>query len=114
MTEDELLAAVTSGDTGLRFDDVLGTIGRHWRFTPVAFTNGTVENAAGENAGSCKVLAFAAIHRLTPQQALLLFAEHYQAVLEQPDGHSHANIRAFMNSGWGAVRFHGNALSPLR
>ncbi|MGB1220503.1 MAG: HopJ type III effector protein, partial [Alcanivoracaceae bacterium] len=68
----ELLARVNDGDTGLVFQDVLAAIDGDWAFTPVPFRNGTVENGAGENAGSCKVLAFAAAHRLSEEQTLLL------------------------------------------
>ncbi|WP_246859033.1 HopJ type III effector protein [Chitinophaga sp. XS-30] len=41
---------------------------------------------------------------------LCLFAEHYQSVLNNPDGSDHQNIRQFMTHGWPGVVFEGEAL----
>ena len=41
---------------------------------------------------------------------LRLFCEHYQDVLDTPDGESHANIRAFMGNGWDGITFDGEPL----
>ncbi|WP_317170712.1 HopJ type III effector protein [Paraflavitalea devenefica] len=38
------------------------------------------------------------------------FAEHYQSVLNNPDGTDHQNIRQFMAHGWPGVVFEGKAL----
>lgn len=39
-----------------------------------------------------------------------LFAEHYAAVLNTPEGTDHQNIRQFMQHGWDGVTFEGEAL----
>ena len=35
------------------FTDTLAYIAEHYSYTPRAFTNGSVENPAGQNEGSC-------------------------------------------------------------
>ncbi|HAD80214.1 MAG TPA: HopJ type III effector protein, partial [Flavobacteriaceae bacterium] len=42
---------------------------------------------------------------------LKLFAEHYQAVLETPEGTDHNNIRQFMQNGWDGVKFENEVLT---
>ncbi|MCC6296053.1 MAG: HopJ type III effector protein [Pseudomonadales bacterium] len=114
MTPAELIARARSAPEALTFAAVLDTIGRHYHYTPTAFTNGLgagrVENPAGVNEGSCRVLAFARLHGLTEADTLALFAEHYRSVLSDPNGDNHANIRAFMRHGWVGVAF---ASEPL-
>lgn len=100
----------------LVFQDVVDTIRRHYECTPAAFTTGAdgpgaVENPAGTNAASCQLLAFARRLGLDQANTLALYAEHHRAVLADPAGSNHANIRAFMASGWAGVRF---AADPLR
>tara|TARA_R110000751_G_scaffold176531_1_gene282734 strand:+ start:239 stop:574 length:336 start_codon:yes stop_codon:yes gene_type:complete len=92
------------------FADTLAFVEQHYLYRPSAFDNGAVHNSAEQNQGSCKVLAMAQDLGLSNQQALQCFAEHYQAVLQSPDGSDHANIRALMHSGLSAVTF---ASSPL-
>jgi hypothetical protein len=87
------------------FADTLAFIEQHYRYQPSAFTNGAVHNSAEQNQGSCKVLAMAQDLGLSNQQALQCFAEHYQAVVQHPDGSDHANIRALMQDGLSAVSF---------
>lgn len=41
-----------------------------------------------------------------------MFCEHYQGVLNDPDGDAHANIRSFMKHGWDGITFSGPALRP--
>ena len=62
------------------------------------------ENKAGVNMGSNKVFYFAKMHDFTEEMTLRLFCEHYQDVLDTPDGQSHLNIRSFMKNGWAGVR----------
>ena len=62
--------------------------------------------------GSNKVFYFAKMHGFTEEMTLRLFCEHYQNVLETPDGTSHLNIRSFMKNGWEGVRFDGETLRP--
>ena len=85
---------------------------RHkYAFTPTAFANGELSNAAGENNGSCKLFSFAKLTGLTKEQTLACFGHHYtDHVLKHPEGTDHANIRNFMKHGWDGIRFEGEAL----
>lgn len=97
------------------FEDTMAVISSHFDYTPTAFTNGLsasqVENAAGQNEGSCKIFAFAKLMALSEQQTLLCFGRFYQDVLSTPEGTDHANIRNFMRDGWAGIRFAGQALT---
>ncbi|GAA4106096.1 HopJ type III effector protein [Zhongshania borealis] len=93
------------------FTDVMAFIDEHYSFTPTAFQNGEQFNDAGSNNGSCKVFAFGALHQLSVQATLHAFGDYYtNDVLANPHGDDHANIRNFMRSGWGVIRFEGDAL----
>lgn len=111
----ELLTTLSVPVSGQRapFSEVLSLIQRYYRHQPTAFDNGNQHNSAEQNQGSCKVLAFAALHGLTADKTLSLFAEHYQSVLETPQGTDHANIRQFIAQGWAGVRFAASPLKPL-
>ena len=87
------------------FSETLAFIADTYDYQPCRFRNGELENAAGENEGSCKILGLAVLEKLTTGQALLAFGEHYRAVLATPDGTDHRNIRALMQSGLSGVRF---------
>ncbi|MGN0002824.1 MAG: HopJ type III effector protein [Sphingobacterium composti] len=87
------------------FLDVLAFIEANYNYTPSAFKNGNQQNAATENQGSARVLFFAKINNLSKEDTLSLFAEHYDAVLNSPEGNDHQNIRQFMANGWDAVSF---------
>jgi len=67
-----------------RFADTLAFIAANYDYTPSRFINGAVENAAGENEGSCKTLGLALLEQFTTEEALLAFGEHYQSVLANP------------------------------
>lgn len=95
----------------LDFEDVQESILARYDYTPTAFDNGELHNAAGENEGSCRLLAFARIHALSEEDTLLCFGRHYRQVLATPGGSDHGNIRAFMRHGWAGIRFHGQALT---
>ena len=100
----------------LLFQDVITMIRRHYECSPCAFCTGAgppleVTNPKGSNAASCLLLAFAKRLRLDQKTTLRLYGEHYQAVLADPEGSAHANIRAFMLAGWDGVRFDDD---PLR
>lgn len=95
----------TLGTPDHHFSDTLSFIDAHYLYQPSGFINGPVRNNARENQGSCKVLAMALDLGLDDLQALQCFAEHYQSVLENPDGHDHANIRALLDHGLVAVKF---------
>lgn len=111
MTESELLATLYGNANALEFTDVISVIDKSYAYTPTAFSNGTVNNDAGQNGGSCKVFSFAQRHRLNANDTVKLFAEHYRKVMASPDENDHANIRAFLQSGWEGIRFSGAALA---
>lgn len=112
MTIDDLIKALDSASPDVVFSDVMSAIDAAFAFTPCAFDNGGQSNSADENQGSCKVFAFAQHAHLDKEKTLRLFAEHYQSVLDDPQGSAHGNIRAFMQSGWDGVTLHGNPLTP--
>ncbi|MFI8479934.1 HopJ type III effector protein [Pseudomonas sp. NPDC078700] len=87
------------------FSETLDFIANHYAYQPSAFNNGGVENAAGQNEGSCKTLGFALLEQLSNEEALLCFGEHYRSVLATPEGSDHANIRALIAHGLSAVKF---------
>lgn len=93
------------------FSTVIAAINAQFNYTPQAFSNGEVHNHAGQNEGACRVFAFAQAIDLSVADTLLCFAEHYAAVLATPAGSDHANIRAFMVTGWPGIRFDGIVLT---
>ena len=99
-------------DKSLVFADVLSFIDAGYIHQPTAFTNGRSTNTAEQNQGSARVLAFAQLNQLSAADTLHLFAEHYQAVIDDPTGDNHQNIRQFMINGWEGVKFSGSALLP--
>ena len=98
-----LRASLNSGEHG--FADTLAFIAAHYDYQPQAFNNGGVENAAGQNEGSCKTLGLALLEGLNDQQALLAFGEHYRSVVATPEGTDHSNIRALIAQGLAGVKF---------
>ena len=88
------------GTPGHCFADTLSFIDSYYLYQPSGFDNGPVRNNAGENQGSCKVLAM----------ALDLGLNDLQSVLASPDGHDHANIRALCDHGLAAVTFDSSPL----
>lgn len=111
---DELLNQLNENADALMFQHIMAVIDEHYDFSPSAFTNGDITNAAGENNGSCKVFAFGLMHSLTEQQTLALFAEHYRSVLALPRGSEHQNIRNFMTHGWSGIKFEAEPLVARR
>lgn len=97
-------------NNSVSFKDVIAFIESRYDHTPTAFTNGDAHNEANQNQGSAKVFSFAILNNLSKEDTLLLFAEHYQAVLSSPDGTDHQNIRQFIYHGWPGVSFEGEAL----
>ena len=93
------------------FADVIAFIEDNYTYTASAFTNGNQENAADQNQGSAKVLAYAKLNNLSQEDTLKLFAEHYNAVIETPNGTDHNNIRQFMENGWNGVTFENDVLT---
>ena len=105
----EILAKLAEGTAV--FNDVIAFIESKYTHTPTAFKNGNQENVADQNQGSAKVLAFGQLEGLSAEDTLKLFAEHYQVVLDTPEGTDHQNIRQFMANGWDGVSFDGEALA---
>ncbi|MFC0047745.1 HopJ type III effector protein [Rheinheimera tilapiae] len=96
----------------ISFQQTITLIDALYDFTPTAFQNGEQSNAAGENNGSCKILAFALLHQLSEPQTLQLFGDFYRLeVLPDVKGTNHGNIRNFMRTGWDGIEFHGTPLS---
>lgn len=93
------------------FADVITYIEDNYTYTPSAFVNGGQENAVDQNQGSAKVFAFAKLNNFSEDDTLKLFAEHFQAVLENPEGTDHNNIRQFMQNGWEGVKFENEVLA---
>lgn len=93
------------------FAETLAFIAEHYDYQPSAFRNGNVDNAAGQNEGSCKTLSLALLEGLSLEETLRAFGEHYRAVLASPDGSDHANIRALQDTGLPGVKFEQQALS---
>jgi len=87
------------------FADTLAFIAEHYDYQPQAFSNGGLQNAAGQNEGSCKTLGLALLEGLSDEEALLAFGEHYRSVLATPEGSDHGNIRALMAHGLAGVQF---------
>jgi len=106
------LNRLESRPESIEFPDVIALVNKLYDYVPTAFRNQELINEAGQNAGSCKLFAFAQLHDLTEQQTLSLFGAFYRAdVLKSPDGTSHPNIRQFMKTGWSGIEFEG---IPLR
>ena len=99
----------------VEFEDVMAAIDAHYIYTETAFSNGVegdkVENGAGENAGSCRIFAFAQLLDLNEQETLACFGKYFRDdVLTNPKGSDHGNIRTFMRHGWKGIRFEQSAL----
>jgi hypothetical protein len=97
-------------DNSLPFKEVIEFIETGYQHQPTAFKNGETYNEATQNQGSARVFAFAQLNNLNEEDTLYLFAEHYQSVLNNPNGTDHQNIRQFMTHGWTGIVFEGQAL----
>ncbi|QXP66927.1 HopJ type III effector protein [Polaribacter sp. AHE13PA] len=106
----ELKTKLKSNPTSINFADTMQVIEDNFNFTPTIFINGDIKNNAGENSGSCKLFAFAVAQKLTKEETLFCFGEHYKNVLEDENGDSHQNIRNFMKTGFDGLSFEGVAL----
>ncbi|EKF75700.1 hypothetical protein A11A3_02487 [Alcanivorax hongdengensis A-11-3] len=112
-----LLFALKLMPEAVAFEQVQAAIDENYHYTPTRFTNGSGEdmvvNEAGTNEGSCKIFAFAKLHRLNDAQTLACFGHFFREhVLGNPGGDDHANIRTFMRHGHAGIHFDGDALSP--
>ena len=81
-------------------------IDTNFEFAPTAFTNGALQNAAGQNSGSCKLFAFAKKQGFTKEQTLACFGDYYfEEILKDVNGNGHQNIRNFMKTGFEGLSF---------
>ena len=95
----------------VNFTDTMAVIEANYIFTPTAFTNGELKNAAGENSGSCKLFAFAKKQNFTKEETLACFGAYYfEEVLKNPEGSNHQNIRNFVKTGFAGLKFEAEAL----
>ena len=113
MTINQLKKNLKTNPKTIDFLEVLAVIDKHYSFTKTTFINGEVKNEAGQNSGSCKLFAFAKLQGLTKEETLACFGEHYQHVLEDPNGDNHQNIRNFMKTGFEGLVFEGEPLKEL-
>ena len=89
----------------------MSVVDDNYNFVPTAFKNGTLENAEGQNSGSCKLFAFAKAEGFSKEETLACFGQYYfDDVLRDPNGTGHQNIRNFMKAGFDGLRFEQNPL----
>jgi hypothetical protein len=116
MSLEQFIEKISQGEA-VNFDETMSIIAAYCHYQPTKFSNGLNDdiliNPAGSNEGSCKIFAFAKLHRLSQQQTLNLFGDYYRLdVLANPNGTGHQNIRNFMKHGWQGIHFKGEALTP--
>lgn len=111
MTLEKFIEKLRNIPAKVIFQDTMDTIDTLYDFSPVSFSNGTITNKAGENNGSCKLFHFAKLHKLTQEETLYCFGEHYKNVLDTPTATNHQNIRNFMKTGWDGISFEDQALT---
>lgn len=98
----EFAEKVKSG-AEVSFDESIKVIDEHYVYIEVPFQNGNLNNAAGENIGSAKILAFGLITAMTKEQTLQMFGDYYRNL--NKEGSDHMNIRNFVKNGFDGVVF---------
>lgn len=112
MTPEILIEKLSSEPLNVEFAEVMNIIDAFYDYQPTAFTNGDLQNPAGQNEGSCKIFAFAMLNGLTQAQTLACFGRYYREdVLPHPNASDHGNIRNFIQHGWDGIELHGQALT---
>jgi hypothetical protein len=111
MKTQETITKLKSNPTGITFSETMDVIENNYNYTPTSFKNGNITNEAGSNSGSCKLFAFAKLQKLSKEETLFCFGEHYKNVLEDENGDSHQNIRNFMKTDFEGLYFEGKVLS---
>ena len=112
MNIDSFLEKLNKTPQEITFSETIAVIEENYNFSPTAFENGLLHNAAGENSGSCKIFAFAELQKLSKEATLSCFGAYYfEEVLGNLEGTNHQNIRNFMKSGWDGIAFYGEALT---
>lgn len=106
MTLETFLSKLKTTPKDIDFTDTISVIESNYIFTPTAFKNGDLNNNAGENSGSCKLLAFAKLQGFSKEETLACFGSYYfEDVLKDPNGTGHQNIRNFMKTGFDGLVF---------
>jgi len=111
-----LIFDIKNNSEHIEFKDIMDFISEHYAYRETAFSNGVGEdiviNKPGENAGSCRIFAFAQLNALSKEETLACFGRYYRDdVLGNPEGRDHANIRTFMRYGWPGIKFEGVPLT---
>ncbi|MGR5408153.1 HopJ type III effector protein [Vibrio sp. PID23_8] len=107
----EFLDVLALSPEKIEFEITVAAIEANYEFTPTAFTNGEMQNNAGEHNGSCKIFSFGLLNKLDKDATLACFGRFYREdVLQHPEGSDHQNIRNFMVTGWDGVKFDSSAL----
>jgi hypothetical protein len=113
---EDLLEQLRTDPQSVEFEQIMAVIAECYDYHPTGFCNGleprVLHNRAGENEGSCKIFAFAQLHKLTQAQTLACFGRYYREdVLANPESQDHANIRNFIRFGWTGIQFDAPALT---
>lgn len=112
MTVQDFLNKLKANPESMEFNELMELIDSSYDFTPTAFKNGSLENVADQNSGSCKLFSFAKLQHLDKEETLACFGAYYRDdVLKNPEADNHQNIRNFMETEWDGVSFEGEALS---
>lgn len=112
MNIEQFINKVKNDPKSIEFSETMAVIEANYEFKPTAFKNGTLENADGQNSGSCQLFAFAKDQGFTKDETLACFGKFYfEDVLKDPNGTGHQNIRNFMNTGFKGLRFEGTPLN---
>ncbi|MEZ8144692.1 type III effector [Enterovibrio norvegicus FF-33] len=113
MQLNNFLLKLTNTPELIEFEDTMAVIDGLYDFSPSQFVNGNLTNKAGQNSGSCKILAFGKLHGLDERSVVACFGRYYREdVLGHPGGSDHQNIRNFVVSGWKGVSFDRLPLTP--
>jgi type III HopJ-like effector protein len=102
----DFLEKLNAAPESIEFTDTIAVIDSIYEYTPASFSNGEQHNSADQNAGSCKIFAFAKLNNLSEAQTLYCFGKYYrEEVLNDPNGDGHQNIRQFIKHGFEGIKF---------
>ena len=76
----------------VNFEETIALIDEHYFYVEVPFSNGDLTNAANENVGSAKVLAFGLITQMTKEQTLSMFGDFYRNLSADGSDHEHSQF----------------------
>ena len=111
MSIEEFIKKLRANPKRIAFSETIAVIEEHYNFTPTFFSNGDLQNEAGTNSGSCKILAFAKKQQLSKEETLACFGKFYfDEVLKDPNGNGHQNIRNLMQTSLEGITFKSEAL----